>query len=145
MRFQMLKLTPLAIFAALLLLGIAKANAAEPRPWLCRDKPAVSASKPMHFEAQCRGARRWQLFFLAFDPSGGHDGFTIARSHSLGSEATTGSLESGRYFAVALYLEGGHWVCPAAVEDTARGGAVIANLAYSDGVGGSCSLKVSPK
>jgi len=139
------RLSRCMIFAALLLLGVAKAGAAEPRPWLCRDKPALSASKPMRFEAQCHGARRWQLFFMAFDPSGGHDGFTIARSHSLGSEATTGTLESGRYFAVALYLEGGRWVCPAAVEDTARGGAVIANLAYSDGGGGSCSLKVSPK
>jgi hypothetical protein len=99
----------------------------------------------MSFEAQCRGARRWQLFFMAFDPSGGHDGFTIARSHNLGSEATTGTLESGRYFAVALYLAEGHWVCPAAVESTGGGGAVIADLAYSDGGGGSCSLKVSPK
>jgi hypothetical protein len=135
-----------AILAALLLVGVSRAGAAEPRPWLCRDKPAVSASKPMRFEAQCRGARRWQLFFMAFDPSGGHDGFTIARSGNLGSGATTGTLESGRYFAVALYLAEGHWVCPAAVEDAAgRGGAVIADLTYSDGGGGSCSLRVNPK
>jgi hypothetical protein len=136
----------LAFAALLLFVSIGKAAAAEPRPWLCRDKPAVSASKPMRFEAECHGTRRWQLFFMAFDPSGGHDGFTIARSNPLGSAATNGTLESGRYFAVALYLAAGHWVCPAAVEENAgRGSTAIADLTYSDGGAGSCSLRVEAR
>jgi hypothetical protein len=136
----------LAVSGLVLFVSMGKAAAAEPRPWLCRDKPAVSASKPMRFEAECHGARRWQLFFMAFDPSGGHDGFTIARSNPLGAATTNGTLESGRYFAVALYLAAGHWVCPAAVEENAsRSSMAIADLTYSDGGASSCSLKVDAR
>ena len=81
------------------------ALAAEPRPWLCRDKPVFSYDRGMEYEASARPGRQWQLFFMQFDPSGGHDGFTIVSQRDLGirGEPLTGQLAAGRYFAVALY------------------------------------------
>lgn len=55
------------------------------------------------------------MMLMSFDPMGGHDGFTIVESRDLSNAVPSGSgqLSAGRYFAVAQYLEGGEWICPA--------------------------------
>jgi hypothetical protein len=130
--------------ALLLALPWATAHAAEPRPWLCRDKPVFSTSGPSRIELNSNDSRRWQVFLMQFDPSGGHDGFSITNSYDLGpgNHRASGSLGAGRFFAVALYNSGGHWICPAPARDEPSAG-TISNVCYSPN-GGACdvSLKV---
>ncbi len=91
------------------------AGATMARPWLCRIKPVFSSDHPMRFEAVKQSGRTWRLMLMTFDPMGGHDGYTIVESRDLRSADTSGAgeLNAGRYFAVAQYLEGGEWICPA--------------------------------
>ena len=80
------------------------ASAEEPRPWLCRDKPVFSYDHPMQYEATARSGRQWRIFFMLYSPDSAHDGFDIVKSQEIGSrgDPQTGSLNAGRYFAVAL-------------------------------------------
>jgi hypothetical protein len=103
----------------ILILAAPAASAAEARPWLCRDKPVFSYSNGMRYEVTSGHGRVWKIFFMAFDAGGGHDGFEIVRSADLGSGGSaSGSLEAGRYFAVAMYRQGGSWICPGFAEDS---------------------------
>src|SRR5208283_2620792 len=103
LRFQAL------VISALLIATTSIAQAAEPRPWLCRDKPVFSSTQPMRYQVTMTSRSRWQLFFMQFSPGGGNDGFDIAQTSS---RTATGQLAAGRYFAVALRSSGGNWICP---------------------------------
>jgi len=120
-----------------------RARAAEPRPWLCRDKPVFSTSAPARLGLASHDSHRWQLFLMQFDPTGGHDGFTITDSYSVspGNRAVDANLSAGRFFAVALYDSGGHWICPAPAHDE-RSPGTIASLCYSAG-GGACGVTLT--
>jgi hypothetical protein len=127
------------------LLGLAAiasvAGAAEPRPWLCRDKPAFSDDKPMRYDARAAGGEDWQIFLMQFEPNAQHDGFEIVSSHGLAT-AVSGHLEPGRYFAVAMYRnDNGHWIChPSARPLPASGPRLVTNLCFSDDDDGSCQV-----
>ncbi len=116
---------------------------AEARPWLCRAKPVFSSDKPMTYEATNRGGGRWLMTFMRFDPSGlGHDGFTVAAAQDVAAH-TNGTLESGQWYAVALYLSGGHWICPGnAAESDEPAPGVISNLCYGREPG-ECLVKLT--
>src|SRR5258708_39786501 len=88
--------------AALIAATVPVLRAAEPRPWLCRDIPVFSNPKPMSWHATPRGAGRWLMTFMHYDPAGGHDGFTIVSTRAIHG-STNGVLEAGQYYAVALY------------------------------------------
>lgn len=124
------------------------AAAAEPRPWLCRDKPVFSSDKPVRYEAKSRGKRYWRIFFMQFVPGGPHDGFTITASDDVraGTSDARGELGSGQFFAVALYLgTGGHWLCPRSVREVneARSPEVVSSLCYSDEESGPCRVALT--
>jgi hypothetical protein len=124
-------LTIAAAFAALTI-GATSARGAEARPWLCRDKPVFSDSTAMNYSVTTRTGRAWRMFFMAFEPGAAHDGFEIVRSAPLapGSDAT-GSLEAGRYFAVAMYASGGNWICPGYAQDSEhRPAGELYNICY---------------
>ncbi len=131
--------------SALILLAATSvsARAAEARPWLCRDKPVFSTSGPSRLDLSSHDSRRWQLFLMQFDPSGGHDGFTVTNSYALGpgNRQATDNLTGGRFFAVALYNSGGHWICSGPARDERTSG-TIANLCYSTG-GGGCDVNLA--
>jgi hypothetical protein len=117
------KLGTAAIVTAIILLSLNAASpvcAAQARPWLCRDKPVFSSDHPMRFQV-ARREGRWRLMLMSFDPMGGHDGYTIVESLDLSSADPSGrgQLASGRYFAVAQYLEGGEWICPGYAQKSA--------------------------
>ena len=145
------------VFAAVFLaavLGVACmapgsiADAAEARPWLCRDKPVFSSSQPVHYEASGRGERHWRLFFMQFVAGGPHDGFTMTASNDIppGASHAEGELGAGQFFAVALYLaQGGHWVCPrsAGEAEESRAPGVISDLCYSDESADSCRVRLT--
>lgn len=119
---------------------------AEPRPWLCRDKPAFSSTGPVRFRLTCEGKRRWLVSFMRLDLGGAHDGFSVITARELGPSASAqeGSLSGNRFFAVALYLSGGHWICARSVRENqpAGGDGVIEDLSYSDDGSSSCRLQV---
>jgi hypothetical protein len=123
------------------------ANAAEARPWLCRDKPVFSSSKPVRYEAKNREHRRWQLFFMQFVAGGPHDGFATVASADVGvSSDAEGRLGSGQYFAVALYLgKGGHWVCPGSAREAEKSGGpgVVSELCYGGDDSESCGMRLT--
>lgn len=127
----------------LILAASSVARAAEPRPWLCRDKPVFSTSGASRMDLASHDSRRWQVFLMQFDPSGGHDGFTITDSYNLGpgSRQSSANVPGGRFFAVALYNSGGHWICPGPARDERTPG-TIANLCYS-AAGGPCDLTLT--
>jgi len=128
--------------AAIAMLLGSPALADEGRPWLCRDKPVFSSDKPMAYEAVNRGGERWMLTFMRFDPTGGHDGFTVVATRPV-SGHTEGTIEAGRWYAVALYREGGHWICPGnARENDKPAPGVVSNLCYGEDPG-SCPLKLT--
>jgi len=137
------KITALTMIGAWLAgAGFSPLRAAEPRPWLCRDKPVFSSDKPMAYEAVNRGGERWMLTFMRFDPAGGHDGFTVVATRPV-SGHTEGTIEAGRWYAVALYREGGHWICPGnARENDKPAPGVVSNLCYGEDPG-SCPLKLT--
>jgi hypothetical protein len=116
-------------------LASSTAIAAEPRPWLCRDKPVFSSQQPMSYDFSTNP--RWHLFLMQFTPGGGHDGFDIAKEISSSSK---GSLAAGRYFAVALHNSDGRWICPSEVREQPAGSGTISNLCFADGDSG-CAAK----
>src|SRR5216684_7608774 len=95
--------------ASLSILFPCAAIAEEPRPWLCRDKPVFSYDHAMQYEATARSGRQWRIFFMLYSPDSAHDGFDIVKSQEIGSrgDPQMGSLNAGRYFAVALYRGSG--------------------------------------
>ena len=103
------------------------ANAAEPRPWLCRDKPVFSSQQPISYDLTAPFG--WRLFLMQFTPGAGHDGFDIAKTVD---GSSSGHLPSGRYFAVALHNAGGHWICPAYVREQHPGAGVISSLCFAE-------------
>lgn len=118
-------------------LASSTAIAAEPRPWLCRDKPVFSSQQPMSYELSANP--RWHLFLMEFTPGGGHDGFDIVKEISSSSK---GSLGAGRYFAVALHNSGGRWICPSEVREQPTGSGTISNLCFAEGDSG-CAAKLT--
>jgi hypothetical protein len=138
------------VFAVLLIVAGARgvANAADPRPWLCRDKPVFSADKPVSFVATSKGMRHWRIFFMQFEPGAAHDGFSISSSADIekGRAQATGQLGAGRFFAVALYMgPEGHWVCPrwAENDDSHRMPGVVTEVCYSDEDEGPCRVSMT--
>lgn len=104
--------------------------AAQPRPWLCRQIPVFSGAKTMTWTAQHHGGEEWMMTFMHYDPAGGHDGFTLVSSRRIGAD-TSGTLEAGQWYAVALYHASGHWICPANASDNGEEPAgTIANICY---------------
>ncbi len=82
---------------------------------------------------------------MSFEPLGGHDGFTIVESRDLSSAVSSGrgQLPSGRYFAVAQYLEGGEWICPGYAQKSAnynRG--EVASICYGE-ESANCAVKLT--
>ena len=117
------------------------ARAAEPRPWLCRDKPVFSSDQPMTYDASLRGSGQWMMIFMRFDPSGGHDGFTIFDSRDIRGQVS-GSLERGQWYAVGMYREGSRWVCAAQAQENpqfVRG--IVRDLCYGASEDG-CDVKM---
>lgn len=119
------------------------AHAAEPRPWLCRDKPVFSSSGASRMDLNSHDGRRWQIFLMQFDPSGGHDGFTVTDSYDVGPGRRQSSVNvpAGRFFAVALYNSGGRWICSGPAHDE-RAPGTIADLCYSAS-GGACDVTLT--
>ena len=138
----------LATAAALAMLLAGPAFAEEARPWLCRDKPVFSYDRSMEYQVTARPGRQWRIFFMQYSPDAAHDGFDIVNSREVGTrgDPVAGSLAAGRYFAVALHRQGGHWICPEYTHDdrNPRLGE-ISNLCYGDD-GPSClvTLQVKP-
>jgi len=134
-----MRLAWLARFAICALLpatvATTSALAAEPRPWLCRDKPAFSSDHSMAYQVSSRTGRRWQVFFMQFVPNGAHDGFAIVSSREPGLRGTPqpGTLGPGRYYAVALHLQGEHWICAGYTrDDTGNKAGLVADLCYAE-------------
>lgn len=114
------------------------AHAAEPRPWLCRDKPVFSSTQPMSYRLTTNSRLQWELFLMQFTPGAGHDGFDIAKTIS---GSSSGQLASGRYFAVALHRSGGNWICPAEVSEEHTPAGTISNLCFAAS-DGACGAKL---
>jgi hypothetical protein len=136
----------LALFAiaATIFVGapFSMARALEPRPWLCRDKPVFSSDKAMTYDATNSGGERWVITFMHFDPTGGHDGFTVESTNDLASHAT-GTLAPGQWYAVVLYREGSHWICPGNARESDKQAAdVVSSLCYGEDEG-SCPVKLT--
>jgi hypothetical protein len=127
-----------ALAAALFAIAMASvAHAAEPRPWLCRDKPVFSSGHPMSYRLTTSSRSQWKLFLMQFTPGGGHDGFDIAQTLA---GASSGQLAAGQYFAVALHRAGGNWICPGDVDEEHAPAGIITNLCFSSSDDG-CSVK----
>jgi hypothetical protein len=135
--------------ASLSMLSSRAAIAEEARPWLCRDKPVFSYDHAMEYQATARPGRQWRIFFMQYSPDAAHDGFDIVNSREIGSrgDPATGSLQPGRYFAVALYRgSGSHWICPDYTHDDRDYKlGEVSNLCYGeDGPPCLVNLKVNP-
>lgn len=119
-------------------------RAAEPRPWLCRDKPVFSSGSPMTYSAANPGGGTWVLTFMRFNLGGGHDGFTVISSPKV-TGRIDGKLESGQWYAVALYRSGNHWICPAnASENDRPAPGVVSDLCYGEDPG-ACTVTLTVK
>ena len=89
----------------------------------------------MTYQAVNRGAGRWLLTFMRFDPSGlGHDGFTVASTQEVTAHAE-GTFDAGQWYAVALYRSGSHWICPGNAENESEGLGVVSKLCYGEDIG----------
>ena len=97
----------------------------------------------MAYEASNRGAGRWLMTFMRFDPSGlGHDGFTVAATEDVTGHAQ-GTLEAGQWYAVALYRSGSHWICPGnARESDEPAPGIVRSLCYGRDPG-ECTMKLT--
>ena len=139
---QLLKRIGLAaVTSVALILSAAIVLAVEPRPWLCRDKPVFSSGHAMTYEVSNRGGGHWVITFMRFDPAGGHDGFTVISSREIAGRIE-GTLEAGQWYAVALYREGSHWICPEVADESDRSSnGAVSNLCYSEQEGG-CAVKL---
>jgi len=119
-----------------------RADATEPRPWLCRDKPTISDNQPMTYVADNRSGNQWVMTFLRFDPDSGHDGFTVVSSQDVRGQAA-GSLAAGQWYAVGLYRQGSHWICAApASENRQFVPGIVRDLCYGEDPG-SCQVKLT--
>ena len=140
-----MKLSSLMLTAAgLAMLLACPAFAEEGRPWLCRDKPVFSYHRSMEYEVTARPGRQWRIFFMQYSPDAAHDGFDIVNSREISShgDAVSGNLAAGRYFAVALYRDGGHWICPGyAHDDRDPKLGEVSNLCYGED-GPPCLVKL---
>jgi hypothetical protein len=140
----------LRFFAAIAAFAILLANpgfAEEGRPWLCRDKPVFSYDRSMEYVATARPGRQWRIFFMQYSPDAAHDGFDIVNTREISShgDAVNGNLAAGRYFAVALYREGSHWICPGYTHDDRDPKlGEVSNLCYGED-GPSCLVKLQVK
>ncbi|HVN88382.1 MAG TPA: hypothetical protein VMT61_01070 [Candidatus Binataceae bacterium] len=133
-----------AMAAAAAMTLAAPAWSAQPRPWLCRQIPVFSSSSPMTWQATKRGAGRWLVIFMHYDPAGGHDGFTVVSTNPVNGQ-TQGSLDAGHWYAVAQYDSGGHWICPANASASSAGAAgAISNLCFGED-DGACDVKLTVK
>jgi hypothetical protein len=144
--------------AILAILLASTAFADEPRPWLCRDKPVFSYDRSMEYRVSASPGRQWRIFFMQYSPDAAHDGFDIVNSREVGArgdslhgdvsrvEPASGNLAPGRYFAVALYREGGHWICPDYTHDDRDPKlGEVSNLCYGeDGPPCLVNLQVKP-
>jgi hypothetical protein len=131
--------------AAMIAIAAPIVSAGEARPWLCRDKPVFSYNAGMRYEVTSSHGREWKVFFMAFDPGGGHDGFEIVRTADLSGGSASGSLESGRYFAVALYRQGSNWICPGYAQDSGHPMAgQLNNICYGQD-GPPCQVNLAVK
>jgi hypothetical protein len=120
------------------------AFAQEARPWLCRDKPVFSYDRSMEYQVTARPGRQWRIFFMKYSPDAAHDGFDIVDSREIRGD-TGGTLTAGQYFAVALYREGGHWICPDYTNDNRNPKlGEVSNLCYGDD-GPPCLVRLQVK
>jgi hypothetical protein len=140
---RLLKRATIAIIVAGIMLAAASpAPAVEPRPWLCRDKPVFSSDQSMTYDASIRGSGHWVMVFMRFDPSGGHDGFTVFDTRDVSGQIT-GPLEPGQWYAVGMYREGSHWICSARAGETHQFVAgIVRDLCYGETEGG-CDVKLT--
>ena len=131
-------------FLMLAMCGTLTAQAAPPRPWLCRDKPVFSSPNQAQLTARRHDRRQWALFLMKFEPNGGHDGFTITNSYPLrGDSPSSAILGRGQFYAVALYrTANGHWFCPSRVVDNTRPGE-LANFCYHANDPGLCDISLT--
>ncbi|MGO9453615.1 MAG: hypothetical protein ACLQDV_21585 [Candidatus Binataceae bacterium] len=132
----------LAVAAIIAIAAASAAIAGEPRPWLCRDKPAFSDGHPMRYQVSSNGGSSWQIFFLQFEMNGPHDGYSIIQSRQVTSAPQTGTLHTGRYSAVAMFRRGGVWVCGYA-QESARPPGTITNLCYAAESDPDCTVTLS--
>jgi hypothetical protein len=143
-----LKLARFLWIAAAIAIALSSAALAEEgRPWLCRDKPVFSYDRSMEYQVTARPGRQWRIFFMKYSPDAAHDGFDIVNSREVGGrgDPVAGSLTAGRYFAVALYREGSHWICPDYTHDDRNPKlGEVSNLCYGDG-GPPCLVKLQVK
>jgi hypothetical protein len=138
---RFLKRVPMAMIVTVIML-VAPARAVEPRPWLCRDKPVFSSNKAMTYDASMRGNGHWIMIFMRFDPSGGHDGFTIFDTRDVNGQIS-GPLEPGQWYAVGMYREGGHWICAAqAAENRQFVSGIVRDYCYGEAPG-RCDVKLT--
>jgi hypothetical protein len=142
-KMRLLKRAAIAMSAVGIMLAAASlARAVEPRPWLCRDKPVFSSSQPMTYDASLHGRGHWVMIFMRFDPSGGHDGFTVFDTRDVSGQIT-GPLEPGQWYAVGMYREGSHWICAAQAAQTHQFVAgIVRDLCYGEAEGG-CDVKLT--
>jgi hypothetical protein len=140
---KLLKRAAIAMSAVGIMLAAGStARAVEPRPWLCRDKPVFSSDQPMTYDASPRGSGRWVMIFMRFDPSGGHDGFTVFDTRDVSGQIT-GPLESGQWYAVGMYREDGHWICAAQAQESHQFVAgIVRDYCYGEAEGG-CDVKLT--
>ena len=137
----------LSIVGSIAMLLASPAFAEEGRPWLCRDKPVFSYDRSMEYQATARPGRQWRMFFMKYSPDAAHDGFDIVNSREIGArgEPVAGSLAAGQYYAVALYREGGHWICPDYTHDDRNPSlGEVSNLCYGED-GPPCLVKLQVK
>ena len=130
--------------AAIAMVLASPALADEGRPWLCRDKPVFSYDRSMEYHATARPGRQWRIFFMQYSPDAAHDGFDIVNSREISSRGApaAGNLAAGQYYAVALYREGGHWICPGYTHDNRDPKlGEVSNLCYGED-GPPCLVKL---
>jgi hypothetical protein len=134
----------LSAAAALAMILASPAFADEARPWLCRDKPVFSYDRSMEYVATAQPGRQWRIFFMQYSPDAAHDGFDIVNERPIGAGAA-GNLAAGRYFAVALYRQSGHWICPDYThDDRDKKLGEVSNLCYGED-GPPCLVKLRVK
>ena len=126
--------------------GLSPAQGADPRPWLCRDKPVFSSREEVQYRVSSQGGTRWQMFFMQYDPNGPHDGYSIINSAQVPAGGSRdGYLQAGHYFAVPLFSRGGHWICPEYSHDESFGkSGVVAEICYA-AEEPPCTVKLSVK
>ncbi|HLH75718.1 MAG TPA: hypothetical protein VKV28_02825 [Candidatus Binataceae bacterium] len=118
-------------------------QAAQPRPWLCRDKPVFSSPNQAQLTVRRHDRRQWEVFLMKFNINSGHDGFTVTSSYPLrGDSPSSAIVGRGQFYAVALFRANGHWFCPARVVDNTRPGE-LANFCYHANNPGLCDISLT--